>query len=165
MMLRKQQQKKMTAAMAAMSLAVLVFGAQPARAADAAEVTRNVANYIPNLVMDFIDIFKLNIATGEGTGANLRFTRLLEGGAGEYHATRYGLNGRDNPVFDEHIDEGGVGLLGITFGDLDRDPYEIGLTLHTEGGFEVAGNVRSALDFLTGIVLIDLEGDNEDYFD
>lgn len=139
--------------------------AQPARAADAEQVTRNIANYIPNLVMDFIDIFKLNVATGEGAGANLRFTRLLEGGTGNYDAKRYGLNGRDAPVFEESIDEHGLGILGITFGDLDRDPYEIGLTLHTQGGFEIAGNLRSAADFLTGIVLIDLEGDNEDYFD
>lgn len=149
---------------------VVMFGgllslAQPARAADAEQVTRNIANYIPNLVMDLIDIFKLNVAMGEGTGANLRFTRLLEGGTGSYDAKRYGLNGRDSPVFEESIDEHGLGILGITFGDLDRDPYEIGLTLHTQGGFEIAGNVRSLADFLTGIVLIDIEGDNEDFFD
>lgn len=151
---------------ATLTLAALLLAgtAAPARAADAEQVARNVANYIPNLVMDFLDIFKLNIATGEGTGANLRLTRLLEAGGGAYEAKRYGLNGRSQPVYEESIDEGGVGLLGITFGDLDRDPYEIGLTLHTQGGFEVAGNVRSALDFLTGIVLIDLEADDQDYF-
>lgn len=135
-----------------------------AHAADAEQVARNAANYIPNLVMDLLDVFKLNIATGKGTGANLRFTRMLEAGAGTYDAKRYGLNGRSQPVYEESIDEGGVGLIGITFGDLDRDPYELGLTLHTQGGFEIAANLRSALDFLTGIVLIDLEADNEDYF-
>lgn len=147
------------------TLAGVMSLAQPAQAADAEQVTRNIANYIPNLVMDLIDIFKLNVATGQGAGANLRLTRLLEGGTGNYDAKRYGLNGRDNPVFEESIDEHGLGILGITVGDLDRDPYEIGLTLHTQGGFEIAANVRSLADFLTGIVLIDIEGDNQDYFD
>ncbi len=148
----------------AISAVLVLLAPSTARAADAEEVTRNIANYLPNLLMDFIDIFKLNIGVGNGAGADLRFTRLLEGGIGKYDAKRYGLNGRDNPVFDESIEEQGVGILGITIGELDRDPYEIGLTLHTEGGFEIAGNVRSLADFITGIVLIDIEGDDQDFF-
>jgi hypothetical protein len=142
----------------------MVSGARSAQAADAEQVARNAANYIPNLVMDFLDIFKLNISAGKGTGANLRFTRMLEAGYADYDAKRYGLNGRDQPVYDEAITEKGVGIVGITVGELARDPYELGLTLHTEAGFEIAANLRSALDFLTGIFLIDLEGDDKDFF-
>jgi hypothetical protein len=147
-----------------LAAALMLMAPSTARAADAEEVTRNIANYLPNLVMDFIDIFKLNIGVGDGAGADLRFTRLLEGGIGKYDVTRYGINGRDSPVFDESIDEQGVGLIGITIGDLDRDPYEIGLTLHTQGGFEIAGNLRSLADLITGIILIDLEGDDQEFF-
>lgn len=156
--------KKMGRLMMLLAGAAVFSLSGTARAADAEQVARNAANYVPNLVMDFLDIFKLNISAGEGTGANLRFTRMLEAGYADYTAKRYGLNGRSQPVYDETLKEKGVGLVGITFGTLERDPYEIGLTLHTQGGFEIAGNVRSALDFLTGIVLIDLESDNTDFF-
>jgi hypothetical protein len=143
---------------------LLFTGTRSAQAADAEQVARNAANYIPNLVMDLLDVFKLNISAGKGTGANLRFTRMLEAGYANYDVKRYGLNGRDEPVYAEAITEKGVGIIGITIGELERDPYELGLTLHTEGGFEIAANLRSALDFLTGIFLIDLEGDDTDFF-
>lgn len=153
-------------------MSAVALGALPAHRGAAADVenqAHNVlgkaVNYVPNVVMDFVDIFKGSVGIGEGSGVDLRFTRLLEAGWSKYDVTRYGLNGRDKPVYGEGIQDGGVGLVGFVFGDLDRDPYEIGLTVQiVKGGGELAVNVRAGLDFLAGIAFIDLEGDNVSYF-
>jgi hypothetical protein len=151
------------------TMAIMAGTVRPAAAADVESQTRRVlgtvVNYVPNVVMDFVDIFKGSVGVGNGSGVDLRFTRLLAAGYSRYDVTRYGLNGRDRPVYEESIYDGGVGVVGFVFGDLVRDPYEIGLTVQiVKGGAEGAINVRSGLDFLCGLAFIDLEGDNVSYF-
>lgn len=147
------------------ALTALRVQAGEAIESQAHRVLGTVVNYIPNLAMDFVDIFHGTIAIGEGSGGDLRFTRLLEAGWSKYDVTRYGLNGRNRPVFEEGVHDGGVGIAGFLFGELERDPYEIGITVQiVKAGGELSANVRSGLDFLAGIAFIDLEGDNVSYF-
>lgn len=147
----------------------MAISAPQASAADGETVASNVVNYIPNLVLDFLDIFAINVSAGEGFGIDARMTDLLAAGYSDYDVTRYGLTGAPGaglePVWDEDLEAAGANLLGVDINGGDGyDAYDIGLTLHAGGGLELAGNLRSALDFLTGIFLVDLEGDDADLF-
>ena len=120
-----------------------------------------VLYYIPNRVLDFIDIGRLNVGVGCGCGFNLRATELAEIGFGQYETTRFGMKGRVLPVYTENIDEAGVGFLGYVNGVLQRDPSEIGADLHVGViGVQAAVSLVEAADFLTGFFLIDLQKDD-----
>lgn len=148
----------------------MAFSTQKATAADGATVANNVVNYIPNLVMDLLDIFAINVSSGGGYAADVRMTDLLAVGASDYDVTRYGLTGAPgeglDPVAEDEEEAIGANLLGVDISGGDGyDPYELGLTLHVGGedaggGLELAASLRSALDLLTGLFLVDLEGDN-----
>ena len=151
-------------------LACCLYLAAPATTASAAsgeDAVMAILNYVPNVVMDIAHIFKINVSVGSGHAVDVRATRLLSLGHSMYGdgITRYGLNGRNGHAYEEAIDETGCALLGYTIPEeLERDPYEVGITLHLFGGIEAAFNVRSAVDAMTGLFLIDLDDDNADFF-
>ena len=117
--------------------------------------------YVPNRVLDLVDIGRVSIGIGCGWGFNVRATELLELGYGQYSTTRFGMKGRVMPVYDEKIDEGGIGFLGYVNGCLQRDPSEIGADLHLGViGAQAAVSLMEAVDFVTGFVLIDLQCDD-----
>lgn len=120
-----------------------------------------VLYYVPNRVLDFIDIGRASIGIGCGFGFNLRATELAEIGYGQYSTTRFGMKGRVMPVYDEKIDEAGIGFLGWVSGCLQRDPSEVGADLHLGViGVQAAVSLVEVADFVAGIVLIDLQGDD-----
>ena len=117
--------------------------------------------YVPNRVLDFIDIWRLNIGLGCGFGVNVRVTELAEIGYGQYSTTRFGMKGRVLPVYEENINESGIAILGYQSGCLQRDPTEIGADLHLGIiGAQAAASLAEAADFITGFILIDLQGDD-----
>jgi hypothetical protein len=117
--------------------------------------------YIPNRALDLIDIGRLSVGVGPGFDANVRVTELATVGMGQYETTRFGMKGRTLPVYEENIDEGGVGFLGYVNGKLQRDPSEIGGDLHVGVvGLQVAASLAEAADFLAGLILIDLQKDD-----
>jgi hypothetical protein len=117
--------------------------------------------YIPNRALDLIDIARVSVGVGPGFNANVRATELATVAAGQYETTRFGMKGRTLPVFEENIDEGGVGFLGYVNGRLQRDPSEVGADLHLGiVGAQVAASLAEAADFLAGIILIDLQKDD-----
>lgn len=120
-----------------------------------------VLYYVPNRVLDFVDIFRLNIGIGCGWGFNVRATELAEIGYGCYETTRFGMKGRVLPVYEENINEGGVAFLGYVNGCLQRDPTEIGADLHVAViGAQAAVSLAEAADFITGFILVDLQQDD-----
>ncbi len=117
--------------------------------------------YVPNRVLDFIDIGRFNIGIGCGFGFNVRATELAEIGFGQYETTRFGMKGRVLPVYEENIDEAGFAILGYVNGCLQRDPTEVGADLHIGIiGVQAAVSLAEVADFVTGFVLIDLQGDD-----
>lgn len=117
--------------------------------------------YIPNRALDLVDIGRLSIGVGPGFDANIRATELATVGLGQYETTRFGMKGRTLPVYEENIDEGGVGFLGYVNGKLQRDPSEIGGDLHVGVvGVQAAASLAEAADFLAGLILIDLQKDD-----
>jgi hypothetical protein len=140
---------------------LVVLLAAPAAAQESDGNWRTAAWYLPNRVLDLLDIFKLNLSGGLGGGVDLRITRLFEAGFSDYNVVRVGLNGRRIPVYREKLDESSITLFGITSGMRTRDPWEVGGTLHfVVLGAEAAFNVKSALDFVGGFFLLDLEDDD-----
>ena len=120
-----------------------------------------VLYYVPNRVLDAIDIARVNIGIGCGFGFNIRATELAEIGYGQYSTTRFGMKGRVMPVYDEKIDEGGIGFLGWVNGCLQRDPSEVGADLHLGViGAQAAVSLVEVVDFVAGFALIDLQGDD-----
>ncbi|MBX7245614.1 MAG: hypothetical protein K1X53_08940 [Candidatus Sumerlaeaceae bacterium] len=120
-----------------------------------------IAYYVPNRVLDLIDIGRLSIGIGCGFGVNVRVTELAEIGIGKYETTRFGMKGRVLPVYEENIDESGIAFLGWVNGCLQRDPTEIGADLHIGIiGAQAAVSLAEAIDFVAGFLLIDLQGDD-----
>ena len=96
-----------------------------------------------------------------GFGFNVRATELAEVGFGQYETTRFGMKGRVLPVYEECIDEAGFAFLGYVNGCLQRDPTEVGADLHVGIiGAQVAVSLAEAVDFVAGILMIDLQGDD-----
>lgn len=117
--------------------------------------------YVPNRVLDLVDIGRLNIGIGCGWGFNVRATELAEIGYGCYETTRFGMKGRVLPVYEENISEGGIAFLGYVNGCLQRDPTEVGADLHIGViGAQAAVSLAEAADFITGFLLIDLQQDD-----
>ncbi len=117
--------------------------------------------YVPNRVLDFVDIFRLNIGIGCGWGFNVRATELAQIGYGCYETTRFGMKGRVMPVYEENINEGGVAFLGYVNGCLQRDPTEVGADLHIGViGAQAAVSLAEAADFITGFIFVDLQQDD-----
>lgn len=120
-----------------------------------------VLYYVPNRVLDAIDIGRASVGIGSGFGFNVRATELAEIGYGQYSTTRFGMKGRVMPVYDEKIDEAGIGFLGWVNGCLQRDPSEVGADLHLGViGVQAAVSLVEAVDFVAGFALIDLQSDD-----
>lgn len=120
-----------------------------------------VLYYVPNRALDFVDIFRVNVGVGCGWGINVRATELAEIGIGQYETTRFGMKGRVLPVYEENINESGVAFLGFVNGCLQRDPTEVGADVQLGIiGAQAAVSLAEAVDFITGFVLYDPQGDD-----
>ena len=115
-----------------------------------------IVTYPVNRVMDFFDCFRANVAVGPGIGVNLRCTPVLRVGAAIYDSMRVGFQRRKFPVYHETSIEAGVSLIYIQLGDADRQPWEIGATLHLIlVGADVGFDLQEFGDFLAGWVFLD----------
>ena len=117
--------------------------------------------YLPNRLMDFVDIFRLNVGVGEGWGANLRATNFLTAGVSDYDTIRFGMRGREMPRYEEAVDEECIGLFGLQIGKFDRDPYELAFTGHVAyAGLEAGLDLDEIVDFLLGLACVDYREDD-----
>jgi hypothetical protein len=137
----------------------------PARAD--AGIIKNVVLYIPNRVFDLMDIVRFRLRFGPGLSAGVRATTLLSAYAGVQSSLYVGLRGprgeREIPWpfgFDNRAGAQ-VSLIDATAAGTYYDPLEFGFEVQPLifgvnigiGGFEI-------LDFITGLVFIDLAGDD-----
>lgn len=126
--------------------------------------------YIPNRVLDVLDIFRCRVRVGPGIAAGVRATEIAEVYAGTYASVYAGLpgprmrstpklpigleshNGASVSVADATID-GGIGP--------DYSPTEFGLGAQLGiVGFDFGFDPVEVADFLTGIFTIDLRDDD-----
>ena len=119
--------------------------------------------YIPNRVVDLIDIFRLDVGVGPANGAVLRVTDGGQVGARYMSpgSLRVGLFGRNWPVKLEKHDEYGIGPGFLRSKDRRTGDYELGFggDLLLVGAY---GGVRfdEIMDFFTGLVGYDLLDDD-----
>ncbi len=137
----------------------------PARAE--AGIIKNVVLYIPNRVFDLLDIFRVRVRVGPGISAGVRATKPLSAFAGFHSSAFIGLPGPRGkrklplPVGFDLRSGVQVSLADVSAGTPYYDPLEVGFEIQPLfvgvnvgiGGFEI-------LDFITGLVFIDLVGDD-----
>jgi hypothetical protein len=127
----------------------------------APEFLQAVCWYIPNRIVDLLDIPRLYLTFGDGMGASLRITKYIN--ATWFHDDAYGLgySPRKPPFFGETVNERYFGFLAAQTGELDRDPSEIGLTFHFIAiGANAAVSLSETVDFVLGFLGIDLRADD-----
>lgn len=119
--------------------------------------------WLPNRVVDFIDIFRADVGVGPATGAVIRISKNFQAGYRNMSplSVRAGLFGRDYPFMLESSNEIGVSPAFIESKDREVCPSEIGLgadvlIVGAYGGI----CVQEIADFLAGIFMIDLNGDD-----
>jgi hypothetical protein len=119
--------------------------------------------YIPNRVLDILDIFRVDVGVGPAVGAVARVTKYGQVGARLMMpvSARVGLRGRKIPVFIEHTSEMGVGPLYLDSPQREATPLEVGagVDLILVGAY-VGISVDSIFDALTGFVGFDISEDD-----
>lgn len=130
---------------------------------DRKQVLRFVLLYIPNRLLDFWDIFRLDVGLGASYGGSLKLSSFLQFAYRkvEPFSLRLGPRGRELPGFFEERDEIGIGS------DVRSDPqrrtgdFELGagvdlLVLGLYGGV----CLDETLDFVLGIFGVDVLEDD-----
>jgi hypothetical protein len=119
--------------------------------------------YIPNRILDIIDIFRVDVGVGASVGGVVRVTEYAQLGYRQMMpvSLRVGDFGRQFPVVVESSNEIGVSPAFKQSADRDICEAEIGLGLDVllVGAY---GGVclDEVADFVGGIFLIDFKGDD-----
>ena len=128
-----------------------------------AEALRAIALYLPHRVVDFIDIFRVDVGVGPAIGSVLRISKVGQVGYRSFHpgSLRLGLRGRDWPVFVESHDEYGIGPMFEESPDRNVTDGEIGVgaDLFLAGAY-LGISLDEFVDFVLGIFTIDPSGDD-----
>ncbi|HMO16495.1 MAG TPA: hypothetical protein PKA63_01705 [Oligoflexia bacterium] len=119
--------------------------------------------YIPNRLLDILDIFRVDVGVGPAVGAVARITPHGQVGARLMMplSLRLGLRGRKSPVFIEHTSEMGVGPLYLDSPQREPTPLEIGIgaDLLIFGAY-FGISIDSIFDAITGFAGFDISEDD-----
>jgi len=124
---------------------------------------RKALLYLPNRVLDIVDIFKLDLGAGVGYGGVIRPTKYLQAGYRELDPgmLRIGLMGRRAPVLIEERKEAGFGRDYGRSSKRKVSPGEFGFGIDVGLVGAYGGlSLDSAADFILGFVGIDFEDDD-----
>ena len=126
--------------------------------------------YLPNRVMDLIDIFRLRLKVGPGLGVGFRMTDYAAFYGGSQYAVYLGLPG---PRYPEAVRypvgleyQRGIVLAGVDASDDLKHPPRYGFSEVDAGlhlfliGAEAGIDPFEIADFLSGLFLIDLRRDD-----
>jgi hypothetical protein len=126
--------------------------------------------YIPNRVLDLLDIVRLRARVGPGLAVGARATEVLSVYVGSYASIYVGLPGpRLRPTIKLPIGFESYSGVGVSVADAtisggigpDYSPTEFGASVHLLlVGLDVGVDPWEVVDFATGLVLIDLRGDD-----
>ena len=133
-------------------------------------VAHKVLLYIPNRVVDFVDIFRLRVRVGPGVAVGARATKYVQAYFGSYGALYAGLPGARRRVMPRSP----IGLetnTGITVSVLDAtidggfgpeySPTEIGAGVHLAVvGVDVGIDPWEIVDFVAGIFTLGVRDDD-----
>lgn len=131
---------------------------------DSGSVISRILLYIPNRILDAIDIVRVDLGIGGAAGGVVRMTswgqmgyRYIDPGT-----LRVGLFGRTLPIMIEEQSEYGFGPdFHVSFPREVCDG-EIGIGVDAAAGAYVGICLDEAADFLAGLFLVDLKHDDID---
>ncbi len=119
--------------------------------------------WIPNRVLDLIDVFRVDAGIGPAAGGVIRITKYGQVGIRQVapFSLRVGDFGREAPIMVERSNEFGIGPTFVNSRDRDVCTGEIGvgadvLIVGAYGGI----CVEELADFLAGLFFIDLMKDD-----
>jgi hypothetical protein len=127
--------------------------------------------YVPNRLLDLIDIFRLRAKLGPGLSANVQLTESLSFYAGRHKAVWAGLPGPRGPYKKFRAPAGIEDECGIRFMGIDAtentphhvyySPSEADIGLHLLlAGLEAGFDVVEMADFWSGFLMFDLRKDD-----
>ena len=119
--------------------------------------------YLPNRILDFLDIFRFDIGVGPSVGAVVRVTPYGQAGYRAINpaSIRFGLRGRRSPVFVERTSEIGVGPGFQQSDSREVTPGEIGAGIDAVIVGAYAGiSIDEFFDFVGGWFLLDFKDDD-----
>ena len=122
-----------------------------------------IAMYIPNRLLDLVDIVRADVGVGPSFGAVARITKYGQVGYRTFSpiSLRVGPRGRKLPVFVERSSEIGVGPAFLQSHDREVTDAEVGLgaDLILVGAY--AGiSFDELVDFIAGFACIDIKSDD-----
>lgn len=124
---------------------------------------RDVLLYVPNRILDLVDVFRVDVGVGASVGGVVRVTKYVQGGYRQMApvSVRIGDFGRTFPVMVESSSEIGISPAFKQSADREVCEAELGLGLDAliVGGY---GGVclDELADFIGGIFLIDFKDDD-----
>lgn len=123
---------------------------------------RKVLWYLPNRVIDLIDIFKFDVGLGASAGLVLRVTRYGQMGGRIVNplSVRIGLRGRELPFFFERESEYGFCSSFTQSESRHITPFELGLGADLGIGIYAGVSFDEIADFLLGFFLLDINHDD-----
>ena len=122
----------------------------------------HVVLWIPNRIMDLIDVFRVDVGAGPAVGGVIRVTQSGQAGYRRMlpFSLRVGDFGRKAPFLVETDDEDGAGRKFKKSDDRELCVGEIGLGLDLGLGAYAGICSEELLDFFAGLFFIDLEADD-----
>jgi len=160
----------MTGLLVACMGAVPSFAADEAKAAESHDILHKIVFYVPNRVLDVLDIVRLRVRVGPGIAADVRATEAASVFAGSYNSVYVGLPGPRNrpeiklPMGLESRSGLQASLLDATeTGGIGPDygPTEFGAGVQAAiVGVDAGIDPVEILDLLAGFFFIDVRGDD-----
>ena len=136
---------------------------EPIEKGEGSPIWSQILLWLPNRVLDLIDVFRVDVGVGPSFGAVVRVTKYGEVGYRQMApaSLRVGDFGRQMPFLIESSNEFGVGPAYVNSSDRKVCPGEIGLgaDLLVAGAYGGVC-VDEFADFLAGIFFIDLKDDD-----
>ena len=119
--------------------------------------------YLPNRILDLLDIFRADLGIGPATGAVVRLTRWGQIGIRSFSpgSLRLGLAGRRLPIFIERTSEFGVGPGFLNSTERPVTALELGGSVDLLlVGLSLGLSVDELADFVLGVLGIDFKDDD-----
>jgi hypothetical protein len=136
---------------------------EPIQTGEGSPVWAQILLWVPNRVLDLIDIFRLDVGVGPSFGAVVRVTKYGQLGYRQMApaSLRIGDFGRQMPVLIESSNEFGVGPAYVDSADRKVCDGEIGLGADVLVAGAYGGVcVDEFADFVAGLFFIDLKDDD-----
>ena len=137
---------------------------------DSPSILYQVLMYLPNRVLDFVDIVRLRARVGPGVAVGVRATKIAQAYAGSYASVYVGLPGPRqrqtprSPIGLESYNGAAVSVADATVsGGIgpDYSPTEFGVSIHPLiFGLDFGIDPVEIADLVTGFFFIDLRDDD-----